>query len=214
MNWGRIIVCIWLGCWFSVGSVGALQGNNSVSGFVTTGNGDPIQGVLVIGSNTGLWGGVTTEADGSFHLSPAGKVISFRHVGYKPVLVRVSSSADPMRVRLEPADDTVRRLEPCASMPNNGKEWVGSGLRIKPPKKAEGPVFGDHDSHWYVRNGKDRLHIVDGYAWHNGLPLEETLVQSENITLRSWTFGENVVLDLSGRTRVGKNWALGRASNR
>jgi hypothetical protein len=206
INWARAIVCISLCCWFGLNTVNARQVNHPVSGFVTASNGDPIEGVLVIASGAGFAGWATTGKDGSFGPSVAGKFVSFRHTRYKPVLVRASSTGDPMRVRLEPADEAFSRLEPCGSKPNNGKGWVGSGLRVRPPTKPKGPIFGEHDSHWYVRKGKDRLHIVDGYAWHSGLPLEDVLVRSQNITVRGWTFGENVVLDLSGQTTGGKYW--------
>ena len=85
------------------------------------------------------------------------------------------------------------------------RAWAGSGLRVN-ARKFKGPSNGYDDSHWYVRRGKDRLHIVDGYAWHAGLPPEEILVRSESISVRDWVFGSIVGLDLSGRTIDGKYW--------
>src|SRR5689334_15834946 len=52
-----------LACWLMVQPVEAGQ-EGSVTGFVTTSNGDPIAGVIVIGSGSGLWRWATTDKDG------------------------------------------------------------------------------------------------------------------------------------------------------
>ena len=57
-----------------------------------------------------------------------------------------------------------------------------------------------------MTHGQARLHIVDGYAWHVGLPLQERLANSETISVRSWEFDNFVGLDLSGRATDGKRW--------
>jgi len=50
------------------------------------------------------------------------------------------------------------------------------------------------------------LHIVDGYAWHAGLPLEKLLLASKNIEVRGWEFGQTVGLDLAGQLESGRRW--------
>ncbi len=89
---------------------------------------------------------------------------------------------------------------------------MGGGLKVNPGRsRFKGPIYGEHDSHWYVTFGKDTLHIVDGYAWHAGLPLEEQLASSERVSVRSWEFNGMVGLDLSGATKNGMRWRwLGR----
>lgn len=90
---------------------------------------------------------------------------------------------------------------------HQGKQWIGGGLKVNPGRsRFKGPVNGEHDSHWYITFGKDTLHIVDGYAWHAGLPLEERLASSETISVRSWQFNSIVGPDLSGRTKNGMRW--------
>src|ERR1700674_1958947 len=90
--------------------------------------------------------------------------------------------------------------------PSKGGDWIGGGLRVSAGGKHKGPVYGEHDSHWYVQRGSDRLHVVDGYAWHAGLPLEQTLARSGSISVRGWVFEGIVGLDLSGHTNEGKYW--------
>jgi hypothetical protein len=65
---------------------------------------------------------------------------------------------------------------------------------------------GEHDTHWYVRFGEQTLHIVDGYAWHAGLPLEGLLAGSTSVEVRGWEFGDAVGLDLSGQLSHGRRW--------
>ena len=95
----------------------------------------------------------------------------------------------------------------CGTASGLGGKWIGGGLKVNPGRtRFKGPVNGEHDSHWYLKFGKDTLHIVDGYAWHAGLPLEQRLAGSENTSIRSWEFEELVGLDLSGNTKDGKWW--------
>lgn len=132
--------------------------------------------------------------------------ISPPHADYKPVLVRSSELTEPIRLQLVPADETVLKLKPCSTPPAKGGKWIGNGLRVNAGGKYKGPVYGEHDSHWYIRRGLDRLHVVDGYAWHAGLPLQQTLTRSDSITVRGWVFEGIVGLDLSGHTNEGKYW--------
>lgn len=181
------------------------QDSKAKIGFVTTTDGAPIQDVLVIASDQSFGGWGETKEDGSFSLMHAGQFVSFRHPRFKPALVRVSSWSEPLRVQLEPADETMR-LKSCAIRSNNSREWIGVLLRMRRAKKTRGPVHGEHDSHWYVKNGKDTLHVVDGYLWHAGLPPEQTLLESEHITVTGWTSDAMAILDLKGRTTNGTYW--------
>ncbi len=177
-----------------------------MSGYVTARDGAPIEGVSVVTSGMGFNGWATSNADGSFRLPATGAFVSFRHTDYKPLLVRSSGLTEPVRVQLDPNDDTVWRVKSCSSLAGRGRGWIGSGLRVNPGKSYKGPVYGEHDSHWYVQRRGDRLHIVDGYAWHAGLPPEQTLVQSENVSVHGWLFEKIVGFDLSGRNNEGKYW--------
>jgi len=94
----------------------------------------------------------------------------------------------------------------CQSRPKSGRGWIGGGLRINPQGRYRGPVSGEHDTHWYVQRGKQSLHVVDGYAWHAGLPLERVLSSSQSIDVRGWEFGRIVGLDLSGISKTGRRW--------
>jgi hypothetical protein len=176
-----------------------------IAGYVTDRNGTPIEAVAVVTSGMGFNGWANSSADGSFKLPAAGAFVSFRHAGYKPLLVRSSDLLEPVRVRLERTDNTVWKLESCSSLPRK-KEWIGGGLRIRVGGPYKGPLYGEHDAHWYVERGSGRLHIVDGYAWHAGLPGERDLMRANNISVRGWLFEDIAGLDLSGRTRDGKYW--------
>jgi len=145
-------------------------------------------------------GWAKSKADGSFRLAGAGEFVSFRHADYKPELVRSSDLTEPAKVQLAPADDTVWKPKPCAVQARKGSDWIGGGLRVRAGRNHKGPVYGEHDSHWYVPRGRDRLHVVDGSAWHAGLPLEQILARSESISVRGWVFEDLVGLDLSCRT--------------
>jgi len=177
-----------------------------MSGYVIARDGTPLEGVSVVTSGMGFNGWAASKADGSFRLPAAGGFVSFRHADYKPLLVRSSDLAEPVHVELDPTDETVWRVKSCSSLPANGGAWIGTGLRINPGGRYKGPVYGEHDSHWYIQRGSDRLHLVDGYAWHAGLPLEQTLVRSESISVRGWAFEKIAGLDLSGHSSEGKYW--------
>ena len=177
-----------------------------MNGYVTARDGSPIEGALVVASGMGFKGWATSKADGSFSLPGTGAFVSFRHADYNPLLVRSSDLTEPVHVRLEPTNETVWRVNPCSSLPGKGRAWIGSGLRVNPGGRYKGPVYGEHDSHWFIQRGSDRLHLVDGYAWHAGLPLEQILVRSESISVRGWVFEKIVGLDLSGHSSQGKYW--------
>lgn len=106
---------------------------------------------------------------------------------------------------MEPADETVRRLKRCSQPPGRSRAWPCNGLHVH-VHKFKGPINGEHDSYWYVRDGKYWLHLVDGYAWHTGLPRESILVASESITVRGWVFEDIVGIDLSGRSNDRNYW--------
>ncbi len=101
----------------------------------------------------------------------------------------------------------IRKLTVCRDLRGHARGWIGSGLRVKPPNGSyKGPVHGEHDAHWYIRSGRSTLHIVDGYAWHSGLPLESLLTSSVSLETRGWEFGQIVGLDLAGQTADGRRW--------
>jgi len=178
-----------------------------MDGTVTTGDGPPIEGVLVV-SSSGFEGWGESKADGTFHLKCVGKCVSFRHAKYKPLLVRTSDLSNPVHVHLtlaNHADGTVRKVLPCAVETRNDRNWIGTALRVK-TSKHQGPVYGEHDAHWYVHLRDGMLYVVDGYAWHAGLPLEDNLDRTPEISVREWIFNNIVGLDLSGQTTDGGYW--------
>lgn len=177
-----------------------------LSGLVVDEGGMGVGNALVVASGAGFNGWATTDETGSFHVRAAGAFVSVRHVGFKPQLLSVAALVEPVRIRLEKAE-SAKEMPVCSSMPGNGRAWIGGGLKVNPGgSHVEGPQFGEHDSHWYVKIGKDTLHIVDGYAWHAGLPLESVLTASQETSISSWESGDIVGLDLSGVTKEGKRW--------
>ena len=182
-------------------------GARELNGRVIDGTGAGIADATIVASGAGFNGWASTGPDGSFHLKAAGSFISVRHSGLKAQLLRTSELIEPVLIRLEAADESVRTMPACSSSSAGGSSGLGGGLKVNPGRsRFKGPVNGEHDSHWYVTFGKDTLHIVDGYAWHAGLPLEERLASSESVSVRSWEFNGVVVLDLSGRTKNGMRW--------
>lgn len=181
----------------------AIASGAQLSGTVTDKTGAPISGALLISSG-GFNGWATTASDGSFHIAALGTWISVRHADYGPVLMRSSDLSDPAKIELDPAGSSVYRMPACSV---SGPQAVGGGLRITPGTfVVEGPSNGEHDSHWYIRIQEKILHIVDGYAWHSGLPLEGTMSGSKAIVVREWTFESLVGLDISGENSDGTRW--------
>ncbi len=182
-------------------------GTRELNGRVVDQTGAGIADATVVASGVGFNGWASTGPDGSFHLKAAGGFISIRHSGLKARLLKTSELTEPALIGLEAADESVRTMPACSSLSAGGRQWIGGGLKVNPGRsRFKGPVNGEHDSHWYVTFGKDTLHIVDGSAWHAGLPLEERLASSQGISVRSWEFNGIVGLDLSGRTKNGMRW--------
>ena len=178
-----------------------------MNGRVTDQTGAGIADATVVASGAGFNGWASTGPDGSFHLKAAGLFVSVRRAGMKARLLRTSELTEPVLIALDAAGDSVRQMPACSSRFDVSKRWIGGGLKVNPGQSNfQGPINGEHDSHWYVTFGKDTLHIVDGYAWHAGLPLEERLASSDTISVRSWEFNDIVGLDLSGRAKSGKRW--------
>ena len=185
----------------------AQVGVGELNGRVIDQAGAGIADATIVASGVGFNGWASTGPDGSFHVKAAGEFISIRHAGLKARLLRRAELAEPILIALEPAGESMRTLPACSSLPAGGKQWIGGGLKVNPGRsRFKGPFHGEHDSHWYLESGKDTLHIVDGYAWHAGLPLEQQLASSESILVHSWEFKGIVGLDLSGRTKSGLHW--------
>ena len=182
------------------------QSHADVCGVVVDDQGAGIEGAQVVASGVGFNGWASTNPDGTFCLKTAGLFINVRHTGFSPILERITAAGMPIRLRLVKANASVRAMPDCQSRPNSGRGWIGGGLRINPRGRYLGPVNGEHDTHWYVRKGKQSIHVVDGYAWHAGLPLENLLSASQSIDVRGWEFGKIVGLDLSGRYQTGRRW--------
>ncbi|MFN3326822.1 MAG: carboxypeptidase-like regulatory domain-containing protein [Bryobacteraceae bacterium] len=179
-------------------------------GHVSSASGAPVPDARVIASGFGFQGWTKTNADGSFcvpHNPGRRTFISVRHLGFAPVLIPSSALTENPKIVMSQAGPTVGRLEDCPASSLNEKGWAGTGLRVKAPRnKYIGPVHGQHDTHWYIPFGKQRLHVVDGYAWHGGLPSERLLISSKQIQVRGWEAGNIVGLDLAGVTEDGQRW--------
>lgn len=185
----------------------AQQTGGQLCGTVVGESGTGVKDALVVASGTGFQGWATTNVDGSFCVQRAGAFISARHAGFNPIVKPTSALGNQIRIHLARADGAVKTLPSCQSLPAEGRGWIGGGLRVKPPRgRYKGPVHGEHDTHWYVRFGKQTLHIVDGYAWHAGLPLESLLSASKCIEVRGWEFGDIIGLDLAGQLSDGRRW--------
>ena len=182
------------------------QSHADVCGVVVDDQGAGIEGAQVVASGVGFNGWASTNPGGTFCLKTAGLFINVRHTGFSPILERITAAGMPIRLRLVKANASVRAMPDCRSRPNSGRGWIGGGLRINPQGRYRGPVNGEHDTHWYVRKGNQSLHVVDGYAWHAGLPLENLLSESQSIDVHGWEFGKIVGLDLSGRYQTGRRW--------
>jgi hypothetical protein len=185
----------------------ARVGTRELSGKVVDQTGVGVADATIVASGTGFSGWASSNAEGLFHLKASGGFISVRHVGLTARLLRTSELAEPILIKLEAADNSVRNMPACNSSSAARKQWIGGGLKVNPGRsRFRGPVNGEHDSHWYVTFRKEVLHIVDGYAWHAGLPLEQQLTSSDSISVRSWEFKDIVGLDLSGQTKNGARW--------
>jgi hypothetical protein len=196
-----LIICVHLP------SIQSQQAPRGLKGRVVDEQGVGIEGVTIVASGAGFSGWATTNNDGSFQLPTAGAFITFRHPAFKPRLIPTSELVQQAVLRLHKADDTIWRVPHCASLPNRGRGWVGSGLRVNAAKMHhKGPIYGEHDSHWYFKHNHYSLHIVDGYAWHSGLPVESILTESASIRIRGWVYDDIVGVDLSGQTRSGSRW--------
>ena len=182
------------------------QQDAKLCGVVVDENGAGIEGAQVVASGVGFNGWGETNPGGTFCVKSAGVFINVRHTGFSPILERVPTTGTPMRLRMVKADASVRAMPDCQSRPNAGRGWIGGGLRINPQGRYRGPVNGEHDTHWYVQKGEQSLHVIDGYAWHAGLPQESLLSASQNISVRGWEFGNIIGLDLSGRSQTGSRW--------
>lgn len=181
------------------------QQPDKVKGQITDRNGVPIPDTTIITSGLGLRGWAISGPGGYFELPSTGSFISFRHSDYRPLLIRSADLSSDGHIALEPIDDTTRRIEPCQP-PGRGGVRVGGGFQIIVHGKYKGPVRGEHDTHWWVRRGKDWLHIGEGPFWHSGLPSDTLLDQSEDIKARSWKANRDLGFDISGRHRNGKYW--------
>jgi hypothetical protein len=72
----------------------------------------------------------------------------------------------------------------AAQFPPPESAWIGGGLRINPGGDLRRTHARPHDSHWYIHFGNSLLYVIDGYGWHTRLPLQDTLIQSDSISIR------------------------------
>ena len=174
-----------------------------LQGVVVGPDGLGLAGARVIASGVSFRGWAETDARGVFQVERAGRFISVRHKGFQPVLKRVAELSSPVLIRLEKAGTALRVLPSCGT----DAAVIGERLRVRAPGgRYEGPMNGEHDTHWYVRTGKGELHVASGYALHAGLPPEHWLVESERIETRGWERGGSVGVDLAGELPDGRRW--------
>ena len=195
----RIRVAFALIASLSTAQAGELHGR------VTARDGRPIEGVAILSSGRIIQGFTTSAPDGSFRLSDAGALVVFHHRSFQPRLLRSEELTESAHVQLDVAGESTWRIKPCPHS-SRGKAWIGRYLRFHPGQRYKGPVYGEHDEHWYIRRGKDTLHVSNGLYFLSLLPTGSAFTDSSSISVRAFV-GSNISgLEFSGISTKGEYW--------
>jgi hypothetical protein len=179
-----------------------------VGGTVRSAEGKGLAGVFI------FFGGVAdiaeTSGDGTFSLPRHRSYIAFLGEGYRPIIKRVESGAEPLDIVLESSQSTEWIVPSCKSLKNPGKR-IGFLLQFPVPRGAKTGQGRDVDYSTFglgIEQGKEWSWIEGGvgFNWAPAGPREELLKTASEFTVRSYRAGTRVGFDVKGQSSTGEYW--------
>jgi hypothetical protein len=195
-----------------------MHAESPISGAVTTEDGQPIPGVVVIGSMSKNCcpfkrDETITDQNGRFRIEHPGEVIHFFKRKLKPRTIVVAPSNPEIQIVLQtPKDDLV--IPACGVVSRGQKRigWGKYGLQFNVLKRAVNISGGKTDVdyvHYVIKPkaGEGWLELWFGVNAMGELPDDDQFVSSERYSHRNvFAPGMTVGLDSWGETRGGGEW--------
>lgn len=198
-----LILCAWLTPNPSQAK-GALPWGPEFTGKVTGTDGQPLSKVTVY-SRGKFWNSVETDSDGRFKIARESILLLFIKDGYAPHLTIVERNVTTYNAVLSEQSNHPQKIPTCESL--KGRIIFGEFAFPKLPgiKTEEGhgiDVLGL--DFWVKRKNANRLivNFPDQYT----LPDEKWLLETAEISRRSWDGNKTKGVDFQGRTKSGEQW--------
>lgn len=195
------------------------QHKSVIVGTVTTVNGEPLAGVLVLGSMSKTCcpfkrEQAITDQHGQFRLLHPGDVVHFSADKFQPKAILVGSADSSIHVTLEPAKDSLV-VPICGEVGPHQRRigWGRHGLQFNVAKSAFRILGGKPDvdySRYVVKSKTDGAYLelwFGGYAMSE-LPEDDKFVSSDKYEQRNVTApdGRLLGMDSWGRLHDGRQW--------
>jgi hypothetical protein len=156
----------------------------------------------------------TTDATGHFSLDDvSSSVVFFRREGFRPATIVYAARQSFLEVQLQP-DTYVADVPECSSVGRSGKQFGDSFLFLMPRGARVKRHFGE-DS-WDVvvespgdHKNKNKLLIWSGFVgsgFRGDFVDDEWILEASSFSERTMRFGEDLAMDVRGKSRDGTNW--------
>lgn len=150
-----------------------------------------------------------TDADGFFRLPAHGKVVFFRHPGFRPLSKILDSTTTAVQIVLEESAQTEWKV-PSHRNASHAERYIGDESKLAVPKGVMLKKIQDADYLLYIiydrKNKHELLEVWFGLNVSSGYPPDDLLISSSEFTERSWTSGTGTGVDLQGRLKTGERW--------
>lgn len=191
----------------------AVFADDYVKGTIKNKSGIPINEVTVF---TDLATRTQSNSEGFFSLNLAerfenknfvGKIIIYLlHPKYKP-LVKIFDINSETTIILEESNEQF--IIPECNSSEKEKSSIGNMLRISLPKGTKAKKGFDVDYGYFSIKGKTKNVLLKGiygvYAT-DGLPSEDWVYKSADFSIKVWSLGEYIILDVYGHYKNGNKW--------
>lgn len=197
------ILCVWL-MPNPVKAKLSLPRNPEFTGKVTGTNGQPLSKVTVH-SRAKFWSSVETDSEGRFKIGGESILLLFIKDGYAPHLTVIEKNISTYDTVLSEQPTTPQKIPMCESLKGRISFGEFSFPKLPGIKTEEGYGTDVLGLDFRVkRKNANRLMVTfpDQYT----LPDEKWLLETTEISHRSWYGVKTKGVDFQGRTKDGKQW--------
>jgi len=150
-----------------------------------------------------------TDASGFFRLPAHGRVVFFRHPGFRPLSKILDSTTTIVQIVLEESAQSEWKV-PSHQIAGRAERYIGDESKLAVPKGMMLKKVQDTDYQLYIiydrKNKHDLLEVWFGLNVSSGYPPDDLLISSSEFTERSWTCETGRGADLRGRSKIGDRW--------
>jgi hypothetical protein len=150
-----------------------------------------------------------TDKNGVFNLPDRGRVVYFKRQDLNPVTKILHPSAAQVEIVMTDASLTMWKIPSCSTVPDNSRR-VGIVFKVAIPddlpfQKRAG-IDGD-EYHFGFDTGSGKFEVMVNWGGSTSIePPEDLLLDSKELSERSWRSGDTIGYEIRGIKSDGKLW--------